>query len=106
MKGYQPTKGLKNPDPPSGGSGLKDAEEIDEVVVYGIHIQFENNDAVDKWVRNNSHGIFQTGCSRQSSLIEAEVSEDSRIPFRLAEPEYQIENKIVWWKTWKKKIPK
>ena len=32
-KGYQPTEDLKNPDPPSGGSGLKDEEEVKEIVL-------------------------------------------------------------------------
>ena len=80
-------------------------EEVKEIVVFAIRIQFENCTAMDRWVKDNGHGIFQTECDREKAKIEGELSEDSRIPFKLAESEYRDRNKIVRWKTWRKTIP-
>ena len=104
-KGYQPTEDLKNPDPPSGGSGLKDEEKVKEIVVFAIRIQFENCTTMDKWVKDNGHGIFQTECDREKAKIEGELPEESELLSILNDPEYQIRNKIVRWKTWRKTIP-
>lgn len=67
---------------------------------YGIKIQFEKTDSMDKWIEEKKLPLM--GCNRTRATVKLEIPEDNyQVIQDLIDPAYQKKWNILGWEAWK-----